>query len=95
MVIARSIALRILRRKCLVPDGSAATETFAYKGKVYDKNKYIDLQSKRLSKQKEKDLVKMLDEYESDLSKGKLGKHPEYYAVENEAVKVALSQKRG
>ena len=60
-------------KKCLIVDSSTNVELFEYKGKVYDKNKFIQLKAESLASSgiSQRNLKKTLEEYESELVKSK------------------------
>lgn len=72
-MIIGNIKFKIMLKKCLIVDSSADIELFEYKGKVYDKNKFIQLKAESLvySGISTKNLKKTLAEYESGLVKSK------------------------
>ena len=73
MAIIGYIKFKNMLKKCLVVDPSTDVELFEYKGKVYDKNKYIQLNAESLkrSNTSQKELKKSLAELESGLVNSK------------------------
>lgn len=72
MIIA-NIKFKNMLKKCLIEDTSTNVELFEYKGKVYDKKKFIELKVESLeySGISQRNLKKQLEEYESRLVKSK------------------------
>ena len=68
-----NIKFKNMLKKCLVVDSSTNIELFEYKGKVYDKKRFIRLKAESLeySGISQKNLKKTLEEYESGLIKSK------------------------
>ena len=72
MIIA-NIEFKNMLKKCLIEDTSTNVGLFEYKGKVYDKKKFIELKVESLeySGISQRNLKKQLEEYESGLVKSK------------------------
>lgn len=72
MIIA-NIKFKSMLKKCLIVDTSTDVEMFEYKGKVYDKKKFIELkvESLQYSGISQRNLKETLEEYESGLVKSK------------------------
>lgn len=71
-IIINNIALGHTLKKCLVVDSSTNIELFEYGGKVYDKNKFIQLKTKTLKRAISKRyLEENLEKYESGLFESK------------------------
>ncbi len=67
------IKFRIMVKKCLIEDGSAVEEVFEYKGRKYDKRKFVQLKVESLEQAglSQRLLKKHLKEYEDNLSTSK------------------------
>lgn len=85
------IKFKLRLKKCLVIENTENVELFEYKGKAYDRKKFIQLEADYLyySDMKEKTLQKHLDERESELVKSKT---PDLDAAVIEAYKIAISR---
>ena len=72
-MIIGNIKFKKMLKKCLIVDSSTNVELFEYKGKVYDKNKFIQLKVESLADSgiSQRNLKKTLEEYESGLVKSK------------------------
>lgn len=88
MIIA-NIKFKSMLKKCLIVDTSTDVEMFEYKGKVYDKKKFIELkvESLQYSGISQRKLKKTLEEYESGLVKSK---HPDLDMAFIEAYKTVI-----
>lgn len=87
--IIANIKLKSMLKKCLIVDTSTDVEMFEYKGKVYDKKKFIELKVKSLqySGISQSNLKKTLEEYESGLVNSK---HPDLDMAFIEAYKAVI-----
>ena len=67
------IKFKLRLKKCVVIENTENVELFEYKGKAYDRKKFIRLEAEYLYERdmKRKTLEKQLDEYESNLVKSK------------------------
>ena len=85
------IKFRMRLKKCLVIENTENVELFEYKGKAYDRKKFIRLEAEHLYDRDldRKTLQKHLDQYESDLVKSK---SPDLDAAIIEAYKLVLSR---
>ena len=65
------IRYNILLKKCLVEENVENVTVFEFKGKTYDRNKYIELMTKSIQADglKKKDLEKRLAKLESELDR--------------------------
>ena len=70
-LIIANIKFKNMLKKCLIADGSTDAELFEYKGKVYDKMKFIQLKAESLEGANQRSLKKALKEYESELVESK------------------------
>ncbi len=77
-------------KKCLLVDITGDVEAFEYKGKTYDKRKFVTLQANAITGMKLKDLQNNLNELESELVRSKT---PDLDMALIEAYKVAISKK--
>lgn len=77
-------------KQCLLPSASENVEAFEYKGKIYNKAKFILLQSDAVADLKLRDLEKQLNEYESGLVKSET---PDLDIAIIDAYKLAISNK--
>lgn len=85
-----TISFRLMLRKLRVLDGNLAVDTFEYKGKHYDKVKYIQLKLEDFANSKVKNLEKGLASWEKSLIKSK---NPEFDKANIDAIKIALENK--
>lgn len=85
------IKFKMRLKKCLVIENTENVELFEYKGKAYDRKKFIRLEAEHLYDRDldRKTLQKHLDQYESDLVKSK---SPDLDAAIIEAYKLVLSR---
>lgn len=70
-LIIANIKFKKMLKECLIVDDSANVELFEYKGKVYDKKKFIQLKAESLEGASQRSLKKTLEEYESELVESK------------------------
>jgi hypothetical protein len=82
--------LRSRLKQCLLTSIPKNVEVFEYKGKIYDRVKFVLLQSDAFANLKLKDLEKLLNEYESGLVKSKA---PDLDIAFIDACKLAISNK--
>lgn len=89
MIIA-NIKFKSMLKKCLIEDTSADVEMFEYKGKIYDKKKFVKLKVESLESSgiSQRNLEKTLKEYESGLIKSKT---PDLDMALIEAYKIVLN----
>lgn len=73
VMLIGQIKFKKMLKKCLISNNINDIELFEYKGKLYDKNKFVKLKSKSLlmSGMSKKDMIKQLDKYKSNLTKSK------------------------
>lgn len=76
-------------KKCLITEENFAGPTFEYKGKRYDRQKYIYLRRRCLSSRTKRDLQKLLQQAQKDHEK-----NPEwvFYPMEIEAITQMLDE---
>ena len=67
------IKFKKILKKCLVVDNNECLDTFEYKGKIYNREKFIELEVNQLKSGnlKKSDLVKSLNDCEAELPKSK------------------------
>ena len=72
-MIIGNIKFKIILKKCLIVDSSTNIELFEYKGKTYDRNKFIQLLAESLENSglSKKSLRRKLEEYQSGLINSK------------------------
>ena len=85
------IKFKMRLKKCLVIENVNNVTLFEYKGKAYDRKKFITLETEHLYERNldKKTLQKHLDEYESELVKSK---SPDLDAAIIEAYKIVISR---
>ena len=76
--------------ECEVKNPTSAIETFEYRGKIYDKKKYISIRCQALLKH---DLRDIEDIKKNAIKIPYADKGPEFYAVELEAMDKAIAIK--
>ena len=92
LMLINHIRLKIMLKKCLVDQNVNNVELFEYKGKAYDRNKFIQLKAEALCNNmsmSKKIMTKHLTDYQSNLVKSKA---PDLDAAIIEAYKIAISQ---
>ncbi len=91
-MLINHIRFSLMLKKCLVIENVDNVELFEYKGKAYDRKKFIQIKAESLCddmNMSKKVLEKHLDNYESNLVKSK---NPDLDTAIIEAYKIAISQ---
>lgn len=89
-IIIRKISLSRLLNQCLIDNDDSNIDTFEYKGKIYDKGKYIKGRCIKLEELNKKQLNNLIKDATSYIENGKID---ELQKCELEALKITLSSK--
>lgn len=91
LMIIEHIRLKSLLKKCFIDNGGAYIEVFDYNGKLYDKNKYVQLKAEILSTLSNKQLKISVENQTQILGKTN---YPEMVSAEIQAIELAMSRRQ-